>query len=195
MSGELRVKQFEFDGQKMEASQAVVVHAQLKDELKKTEQLLVDNDEKIIAWFLHKTENKAELRRKYREFFQTTREVDEDVKLYGEMQQCLMPLYQEMQFAEIKKAIVNLKSCETEFRKRLEQLLEAVCNKEYISDEQEKIAKEYLSCNWKYFVDQVYVQDELNRLTNCLSLFYDVTAERAIKAKADVLTFQLAEVA
>ena len=106
-----------------------------------------------------------------------------------------MPLYQEMQFAEIKRAIANLKSCETEFRKRLEQLLEAVCNKEYISDEQEKIAKEYLSSNWKYFVDEVYVQDELNRLTNCLSLFYDVIAERAIKAKADVLTFQLAEVA
>lgn len=193
MKGEVRVKHFEFNGQKTDSGHASVLHEQLERELKETEQSLIDSDENVITWFLQKAkDNREELRKKYTASFQASRDADNDVKLLEAMQQCLMPLYREMPFAEIERSIATLKSQEIAFRTRLEQLSDDVSGSEFLTEEQTNVLKDYLSRDWEYFVAETYIQDSLERLTTCLSLFYHITTERAFKAKADVLNFQLA---
>ena len=150
------------------------------------------NDTKIISWFLCKAKDqKAALRAKYELLFKITKEVDEHVKIYTDVHQSLMPLYQDMQIAEIEKAIIDLKEQEAIFRKQFGELMQDATNREFLSSEQGKEALDYLDREWKYFTGEAYVQESIERLNAALSLFYHVSTERAFKAKADVLGFQL----
>lgn len=193
-NGNLRVKNFEFDGQRFKANQAAALHTQLQNELSETERLLTEADHKLMAWFLRKAEasgNRETLREKYSNLFIQSEAVDSDINVYNAMQECLMPLYQVMQIPEIEKAIAKLKEQEAIFRKRLEQMLDDPANAEFITEEQRKTATEYLSKEWAYFQAQTYIQSDLERLHECLYLFVNVPNEKAFRAKADVLNLQL----
>jgi hypothetical protein len=96
-----------------------------------------------------------------------------------------------MSFAEIEKAIVELKEQEVEFKKLLERMVYDPSHDVLISVDQRVKAEEYLSRNWDYFRNKKYLQESLDRLNECLQLFSFVCNEKLFQRKADVLKTQL----
>jgi Zn-dependent protease with chaperone function len=192
--GHFKIKNFEFDGQKFKGRDAAKLHSQLEKDLEDTEAKLEEADQQVIAWFLHKAEatgNKEVLREKYSEVFLLTEASDNDVVVYNSMQEALIPLYQVMQIPQIEKAIVKLKEQEVTFRSRIERMIYDPTNDAFITEEQRKTAIEYLSKEWEYFKAQTYVQQSLERLNECLMMFFEVLSERSFRAKLEVLSLQL----
>lgn len=192
MKDDSGVKQFEFDGQKMTTSQGIVLKPQLERELKKAEGLLLKNDERIIAWFFRKAKDRSpELRAKYEHLFKVTKGVDDDVKIFNNVHYALAPLYQNMQLAEINKAVAGLEVPVDVFRKHLTEMLKDAVENGFITEEQDKEAKAYLAREWKYFTGEAYVQESIDKLNAMLGLYHQLSAERVYAAKADLLGFQL----
>jgi Zn-dependent protease with chaperone function len=192
MKDDSGVKQFEFDGQKMTSSQGIVLKPQLESELKNAEALLLKNDERIIAWFFQKAKDRsAALRDKYEHLFKVTKGVEDDVKIFNDVHYALAPLYQNMQLAEINKAVGDLKAPVEAFRKHLTEMLKGAFKNGFISEDQDKEANDYLAREWKYFTGEAYVQESIDKLNAMLGLFRQLSAERVYHAKADVLRFQL----
>jgi Zn-dependent protease with chaperone function len=193
MNGDLQVKQFEFEGRKYKAKDAQILHTQLQTELSDLESALSAADQRIVAWFLKQGNDldREKLRGQYNELFQLTRQVENDMATYNAMNERLSPLYQTMTFQQIEKAVAELKSKETEFKERLEHLLYDPSNANFIENDQQKTASEYLSGDWQYFQAQVYNQASLERLNICLYLYYNVLNEKIFHAKAQILKDQL----
>lgn len=193
-NGHINVKSFEFNGVKHKANYASGLLLHLENELHDTNKLLEEADRKIISWFLRTAEqsgNIEKLRACYKKLYLVTEETDKDLNIYTTMQQHLMPLYQVMQFADIERAISKLKLEEAKFRDRLQNVLHDPTNSQFITEDQNKTATEFLSKDWRYFFAESYIQQDLDRLNECLYLLYYVASEKAFDAKAELLNFQL----
>ncbi len=192
--GHVKVKTFEFDGKKYRGKDAGGVYLQLQDELKETERLIGEADRKLIAWFIGKARENGDhekLRAAYSELFLEVERTENDVRLYAKMQELMMPLFQTMTFDAIQIAISQLKLGEPDFRERLSKVIDDPSNVELITDDQRKSVTTYLSKEWDYFRAQEHVQEDIDRLNECLYALWNVASEREFKARASVLNLQL----
>lgn len=191
---QLRIKNFEFDGRKMKSAEASPLHTQLTRALEEAERILAESDDRMIAWFLRKAQSTGKqesLRQKYSELFEASDVFQRDQTCVNKMGDTLMQLHNRMPLDQIRNVIAELKLNEVDFRNRLEQLLTDPKSATLISEDQRKLAAEYLSKDWVYFVSTNYIEDALERLNRCMFMFYKVSAEKLFKHKADLLTTQL----
>lgn len=193
IDGRLRVNNFDFDGRKYRSKEAAVLLPKLEQELNEIETALSLADQKIVGWFIKNCtqEHREKLRFQYSDMFLLSDQTKRDGEMYNEMQASVLPLYQPMPVEQIQKSVAVLKKQETEFKKRLEQILQDPAYVGYIDDHQREEASKYLSKDWDYFSYGHYIQASLDRLNGCLYLFLHAIDERLFQVKADLLRQQL----
>lgn len=194
INGTLKVKSFDFDGRRLKRGDALNLRNELIKELEQAEQSLIDTDHRVIAWFLKQAQHTGShetLRQKYSEFFITTDECANDQTCYESMRQSLMPLYEVMPTEQIYNAIDTLKLNEVNFQDRLKSLLDKAENLNFISEDQLNLAKEYLEKESVYFNSAGYNNHALERLNNCMFIFFRISTEKEFNAKLDLLKLQL----
>jgi hypothetical protein len=191
--GRLQMKNFDFEGRKYRSKDAAALLTQLRQELTDVEAALSTADKKVIAWALkaRKEADREKLRSQYNELFLLNDQAEKDLAVYSELQNFLEPLYQTMAIERIETTVRELKQKETEFKERLDRVIQDTSYADFIDEEQRKTASEYLSKDWQYFTAQTYVQDSLERLNACLYLYVRALNERTFHAKGDLLKQQL----
>lgn len=187
------IKNFEFDGVKYTFRDVDDLTQRLQQELHETEGALSLADQKLIAWFLKTCtpENREQLRAHYTGFFSSLEESNDRSKIYGEMYECLSPLYQVQPTEEIPAHVLNLKRKESRFQNALQDLLKDPAYSGIIEQDHRTAASEYLAKDWKYFVDGLYVQPALDQLHSALFVFVNAIGTRTFYAKSEILKKQL----
>jgi Zn-dependent protease with chaperone function len=192
-NNQLRIKSFEFNGQKYKAGQAQAVIDQLNGELKEAEKALKETDLTIAAWLLKKADARGQretLLEKYKAAIQSNLDAGADVKIYSDLAECLQKLHAHMPYQELQATLAELKKREVVFKPRL-ALLASESSPAKPTEAERNQATEYLSKDWEYTGLGIDTQHNLDRLVECMYLFHQLSMRAIFHVKADVLQNQL----
>jgi hypothetical protein len=191
----LPVKTFEFDGEKYESEDSVVIIVKLQKELKIEEDKLKDADKRILSFFYRQAEkyNQPEKMLEMYQAIQTrAKESDAITKEYIDTVGILRPMYYgNLELEQAHAIIRQVKLKEKTIKPQIKSLLSDEALASYFTPEEKKILEEYLSKEHQYFTGSSFLNEELKSLNNSLSLYQSIPAEHCLALKKELLEWQL----
>jgi Zn-dependent protease with chaperone function len=191
----LPVKTFEFDGEKYESEDSVVIIEKLQKELKIEEDKLKDADKRILSFFYRQAEkyNQPEKMLEMYQAIQTrAKESDAITKEYIDTVGILRPMYYgNLELEQAHAIIRQVKLKEKTIKPQIKSLLSDEALASYFTPEEKKILEEYLSKEHQYFTGSSFLNEELKSLNNSLSLYQSIPAEHCLALKKELLEWQL----
>lgn len=196
----LQVKTFDFDGAKYKKSEAPAVLAILESELEKQQVQLKQLDRKAIHFFIDKAAQKGaqeaeNLKKSYRDYFETRKEADEFLKDINNMINSLHLVFsgQTIPIDQINPLIANLKSHhEKKFKDWLKRWLTLGFSGQ--ADELKSKVEKFIASDYAYFSGTSFFDTELFELNElchesweAVNIFTFIQFKRILQTQLELL--------
>ena len=188
------IKTFEYGGHKFYLKEIVELIEKLQIDLDKIKLEIKDNDTEIYDFFLNlaaKKDKMDEFKKLYEGFFQIDKEFDQQIESCMKMVNESKFIYETTPFNIIEKKMHSLKETETEFKLRIEELLQ---NKLFLAAIEPKMEEEftkYLSEDWVYFSRQEYHNSELELLSSSIRNYQQILSKTFFNTQKELLEFKV----
>lgn len=196
-TNELKVKTFDYDGQKYTRKEAFKVLDMLQIQIEKQSNLTTQKDKEALKYFytLAKQANEGT---QYWQLFQRAKTILKDGEsvnsIYRELAGHIEGFFQEHSSLKVIDRINNeVKKAEQPFRKKLQQFLDDNQTLEFITKEGEEAIHKYLEKEHDYFImsQEQFNSAALDHLIALINIFIGWAEQRAFKAKKEFLDYQI----
>lgn len=192
---EIPVKEFEFAGIRYKRSDATKLIIDLEAELSRMENSLIENDRKIVSFFINASSGHGQterVRQRYSELFQASETTDEDLKMHAQMMQDLSPIYHgNLPLTQVQIVIAKVKNNEIGIKERLTEIISNSEYCKYMNEADQKTLQQYVSKNHEYFKDPSFNTEALDLLLQAINIYQTVVTERTFMMKKELLEWQL----
>lgn len=164
---ELKIKTFDYDGNKYKAAEAKKLLPKLDDEIKSLKEKVTENDINIYHYFLKKSKEQSkeyEFRTYYSDFINYEASYEEQFKLYLELNEAYSFVSVTTPFEQIKKNFRKHISLESKLKDELKIILANPLLEDDINEEARKDLQYYVDNQLVYFNNNEYFNDDLQHL-------------------------------
>jgi Zn-dependent protease with chaperone function len=194
-NGSVRVRNFDFDGQKYKSKDTPALVQQLTNELEQANQELERTEKRLVSFFLKAAERhgrKDFLMAKYTELQTLTEKALKDLDPYHQLLQALQPIYHaQLPFDHIHQIMATVKLHEVKIKDRLKQLLADPSYQQYLSADEKKLLEIYTISEYTYFYEPDYNNDALGKMSEATALYDHMINEKLFSVKKELLDNQL----
>ena len=187
------IKTFDYDGQKFKAKETCLLIPKIEKEIENLKVEITTNDIDIYSYFYHLAEEKrleTDLKSKYIAFFKNDKEHDQKSEIYINLLNATEFVNNVTPFEQIKSNFNSLKKLEAEFKKEIQIILENELYKPEITELIKENFDKYLNENWVYFVNNDYIDHELQILFRAMNDYGFLISRGYFLLKKDLLNFQ-----
>jgi len=190
--GSIKVKTFDYDGQKYTPPDCHLLMRQIRKELEFLSVQAAKRDEEIFEVFLQLAREQGQLRVFKQHYYDYQLSVQNQVllKVFDQLSNALYFIQVSTPFAEIRQNFLLVKKVEIQFRIDVSQLLSGQLYQEAVTTEIRERFERYLSKEWLYFTVNTYHQEELDLLFKTLMDFQYVLHNTNFRKKKALLDFQ-----
>jgi Zn-dependent protease with chaperone function len=187
-------RSFDFDGIRYHIKQAEEVKRQINADLEQSRTALAEHDQRIYTTArinaLHAGLEK-ELENAFVVMFRQAALTEEDLETYNDIMQEVSKAYSRLPFDDIRLLVSTIIQKEKGVKRRLQEFVDddSVRKMNVFKDNAEVIAV-FLDSNHIYFVEDSYLDDQLNILIQACNAFLDISNEYCFGVKKDVLERQ-----
>lgn len=192
-SGEVKLKSFDYDGQRYRGSEAGQLVSHLDQKVEATKALIAEHDKKIFYYYLTLAEKNGSLA-EYREKYQSC--LDYGI-LYDKLFLLVDEAYKSLKFLNevtlTEKIFTNLKIVkqkESAIRESASELLNDPTTSKYIHIDDRESLEKYLSQDWVYFIYEKYDDAALGVLFNALQAYNNTINNLLFFKKKEFLDFK-----
>jgi len=190
-----QVKTFEFEGEKLNQEDAASLAEKLKTELTETEALLAEADKKVITFFIHQATAKGvaeKIKDDYRALFAATRQSQDDLAKFIEIQNTMQPLYYQQVTIEQAHALMNLvRQREKPIKERLRTMLASEQYSVHYTSKDKETLEQFIASDHAYFKDSSFLETEMTLLHDAIKLYQTMATDYAFVLKKELLERQL----
>lgn len=189
------LKTFDYDGQKYKVAEAASVADKIASETKIYQEQLAQNDLDIYHSFLKKSEQKnLEIQYKtyYENYFKADQMWESQIGAYSDMVNHFSFAYETMPFDQINAKMKTFYFTEKGFKNALENMLNDPFFADSITETIEKDCLHYLSNDFVYFSNNVYIDTEINSKNNAVGHYYYLLQHNYFLKKKQLLEFMAA---
>ncbi|MDQ3190232.1 MAG: hypothetical protein M3Q58_01415, partial [Bacteroidota bacterium] len=192
---ELKVKTFEYEGQKFKQADAGEILKRLQIDLKNKEKDIEILEISILNFFLQKAKEKnssEELINTYTISCAIFKQSEIDLEYHRDVINLIIPIYNEaLPIEEVNSIMRNVKHKEEFIKKRLEQMLEDIMIKEFLDENKTELLKKYLSKKWHYYNQSEFDNEALELFSESMGIYYYIVTELSFKIKKELLDKQM----
>ena len=192
---QIQVKTFDYEGQRYKANECGPLIHLLESEIAAMDQKLTDKDREAFDYFngiAAAMGKSADWKGNYLGYKTVHEEFERNQESYFKMAEAVAYMNQTLPFKEIRVKTEALKIIEPQFKDRVRFVLGDPVFSGQLNQEQTDTLTEYLSDDWKYFGNDVYVDKEVEVLFAALGVFYRVSIDAHYRSKQNLLVFQAA---
>ena len=195
MEGSIKVKTFDFDGQKYTRENIYDINDQLTAEIMAAKRQLTLHDQQIFGFFYNQAEasgQESELIREYENHFTAAHTVEKDVAIYNSLMEELQVVFQkEMSFKAAEGIVDQILIYEKPLKERLKFILGADDFQACITSDRRQQLEAYLANQNPYFTLPDFNHEPLALLTEALQTYIQVVLDWNFKQKKAFLEKQL----
>lgn len=192
--GELKVKSFDYDGQKFKREDAKNILKQVDQEISELESKTQKLDEKAILYFLDKASAKNEKDEYIRRFEAVQRQLkrgNKNVELYAQIMISVSPLFGNISVEEAQRVNTRLKDKELGLKKAVRAYLEYEELRIQISQDDQEFFERYLKSNMNYMSFEIFNEDQFTFLMEVVAKFMEVNEKISFDLKKSFLEYQI----
>lgn len=192
-SGTLKIKSFDYDGEKYYARQSASLVLRLKEELDTRQELLRCKDTDIYAYFHEQARNlcrQEELERRYNMLFHMDNAYEQLKDVYEETAGRTRFIQVQNSYNDIQLYLEDLKEAEKKLKEKIRMILQQPAYAEALTTEVRSDFEKYLYATGTYFDGNRYNDASLDILFAALNQFGMITTNSFFFCKKSLLTFQ-----
>ncbi len=189
-SEEINIKTFDYDGIKYTTKQGVSILKKIEAEKQEIENFLKNNDEKIYRYFYEKASDKDGLKHKYKVFRKIDEAFDAMLEAHNQFTPHIQFMFQVLEPDQIITFRKPLLQNEKIFKEKLQMFYDLFVVQKYLNDNSKNILNDYLVANNQYFINQEYLQNEVDQLLIVLQEVINAANEVFMLAKKNLLDEQ-----
>lgn len=189
----IKLKTFDYDGNKYKIRDTRRLVAELKNKQKDLEQLILKNDIAIFRFFYCKSEdrtNKDNLSRLYHSFFSADSKYDELINVYTTTYSSFSFVFQTLEYDAINRNMKNFRINESHFRTKLKEVTDAPGIQSIITPEIKENITAYLAEEIVYFSNNNYNDANISILFTVLGNYLYLVQQHYFNTKKQLLVFQ-----
>ena len=190
----LLVKTFDYNGKKYKSVDAKKLLSDLEPEFKKLSQRVLQNDKAIYICFLHLEDSKGvekRLTNLYQQLFDYDITFEDKIQIYHMITEGLQFINYHTEFEQIDANFEALLPLEVKLKKEIKMLMEDfIASREMKPDTKANFEK-YLSKEWGYFINQSYLNDNLELLYQSLNDYSHIISRKYFLMKKELLDYQV----
>lgn len=190
VSGQFKIKSFDYDGTKYKSSEAATLLPTLEKELQGLKQQLEENDKLIAAYFSRKAANagrQQEFAGSYNSFLQIEDDYEKKLEVATEMYNKTNFMYETTPFEVIHTKLAELKPTETNFRSVINEMLVNPQFARHMTDEMKTDLTKYSETEQVYFLVDSYNDAALKALFTALGHYQHLLSLTYFKTKKELL--------
>ncbi|MBL7850543.1 MAG: M48 family metalloprotease [Cyclobacteriaceae bacterium] len=190
--GEIRVKTFDYEGRKFQATEAGRLLPQLESALARVNEELEQNDKMIYSFFrkLEKAQQGNRLQLLHSELATFEKELERDQEIYGNLLIKLQFVQTTTPVETIKENFQTLRPLEAEFKEKIRELLNRSEMETEITSDTRQRFENYAASDLEYFGLETYIHKNLELLFSVLNDYSSVLTSHFFKLKKSLLTYQ-----
>ncbi|MCZ4242620.1 M48 family metallopeptidase [Pedobacter punctiformis] len=192
-AGAIKIKSFDYDGQKYTVADCKKLIDQLKKEVESNDKKLKDFDHRIFEYFRFKASEQQQTET-FKAYYSKYISVAETFNIQQKVHQDLLDATSFMNattpFEIIRQKMLIVKNEEVKFKEKLSELLESADYESLITPEIKERSTAYLNVNFKYFAGTLYFDEELKVLFAAMDDFAYLITEYHFKTKKALLGFE-----
>ena len=197
--GSIRVRNFDFAGQKYRSSDTPVLIQQLTNELDQAKKQLQETDKRLVSFFVKAADAHGEkelLLNRYRELQALMDQSVKDLEHFQQLMQVIQPIFHELlQFDKIHQIMHAVKLHEVPIKDRMKQLIEDPAYQAYLTEKDKALIQEYIKHDYKYFYEPDFNNEALGKMMEATSIYNEIINERLFAVKKSLLEDQLRYIA
>ena len=188
----IRVKTFDYDGQKYKSKQVHQLIPELKQELEQLNSELKENDQKIYVSFLAKEPDlsSGDLNAHYERLFNYDAAYDQKMDIYQKISDGLTFISQTTPHETITANFNRLSPLETHMKEEIKKMLDNPLYSEEINTTMKENLEKYISKSWSYFGTEIYLEENLSMLFDALNNYAYLLSRGYFITKKELLTYQ-----
>lgn len=191
--GHYDIKHFDYAGIRYSRNEASELGKKVSASLESIRSELGDNHRQIMAYYLYKAKNtgrEKEYLEKYNSCHAYYKDYDKKFEVLDKMFKLTAFTSDVTPLDAITANFAEVYNHETVLKKDILQFIEEPANKEYISDENIEMLKNYIAAEYTYFDDKNYNDDALSSMYRALHLYNNYLNYLLFCNKKAFLTFQ-----
>lgn len=190
----IRVKSFDYDGQKFSPKKAVKLLKTIQEKELKLKNKILNNDVKIYQFFYAKAkENNSEsiLKENYKNFFAQDSEFDQKLALFNQISAALEFTSVTTPTLVIMENFMGITNLESELKNEIRKLMDDELLEGEILNHTKDNFKKYLSENWIYFTGEQYNNELLEKFFAALNDYRFLISRKYFLTKLALLNYQI----
>lgn len=192
-NNEYDIKTLDYDGVKYKANDAYNLIAEIDEEIKKIKLQVEENDKNIFIHFysLAKKQGKEEeLIKFYHNYYTISKGLDKKVEFFNKLVSAVNFVNHTLSYDEIKSNLRSLIIEEHELKKEVRYYLESESMKDEIQKPMREELEKYISQDWAYFDNNLYVDDTLIMLFNSIDYYNYLISREYFLSQRNLVNFQ-----
>lgn len=192
---EIKVKSFDYDGQKYKRKEVNKIIAIIDGEIDKQTAETARIDRESYQYFSSQAQKKAE-RDNYQQNYKDVQEqlgrASQNISLYAKFMEIIHPIFiGVLDLDEARQIDQKLKYEELRLKKAVREYLEYEKLSKHLSEEELDWFSKYEKSSLNYFAYEAFNEDQFNFLINTLNKFVEVNQVVSFKMKKEFLAYQL----
>ena len=188
----LKVKTFDYDGQKYQRKDSFRIKKQLEDQKARLAEELQTNDRNIFAYFLAQEHPaKPALQLYYERYFNYHKAFTERYQFLTRLQNSLDFLQETLPVDEIQARFQTVHANEVTLKNYFRAMMQEATFEEVSTTEMKKDLESYLSREWRYFGAEAFNERSLQFLFTVMNHFAYLMSRTKFVLKKQLLVYQL----
>lgn len=191
---EIKVKTFEYDGNKYKMKQADAIITKIDRELENSKKQIAENDINIYRFFYNQALKKGcdnQLKNKYLSFFSQDNICDKRIGIYNKFVDLANQLSMATQHNQVRSIFIEIAHSGVELKSEIKTIIENPLLEKEITKAMKDNLNEYLSKEWSYSANDTLNNEYLNTLFNAVNYFRFMTSREYFLLKQDLLNYQI----
>lgn len=192
-AGILKVKSFDYDGQKFKGNQSIALVSTLDTELEQTNEHIKQNDRQIFEYFRRlemKLHNAPQLEQLYRDFFDFDMAYEDKYELYAQLSNELQFVNHNTTYELILSNFEKISALEIQLKERLAEMLQQEMYCKEMKPDMKSNIELYLSQKLSYFTEDKYIEKNLEVLFSAINNYAYLLAKGYFILKSKLLHYQ-----
>lgn len=189
-SGDIKIKTFDYDGEKYSKKDLDNLILNLKKELAILEKSIMNNDIRIYKYCVKASDNTQEIKTLYKNLIEFDSDFENKMKVYYDLLEKLEFISQNTPYDEIKSKFLRIEPLEIRLKKELKLMLDDALYTTEINDEMRKTLNLYTSEKLQYFGKQIYFDENLQTLFAALNSYEFLVSRGYFILKKELLDYQ-----
>ncbi|PQJ69693.1 M48 family metalloprotease [Polaribacter butkevichii] len=189
-SGEIKIKTFDYDGEKYSKKDLDTLINNIKKELEVLEQSIKNNDIRIYKYCEKVSTNPQNIKALYKNLIEFDGGFDNKMQIYYDLLEKLDFISQNTPYDEIKSKFLRIEPLETKLKEELKSMLDDALYTAEINAEMRKTLSLYTSEKLQYFGKQTYFDNNLQTLFAALNSYEFLVSRGYFILKKELLDYQ-----